>query len=170
MQGCVRLQGFLFIFFLSLQVLPRLYFSMQRSGDGKLLTFLLNYCRGKSQSNSSAAAAEAARPLEHRLWGGGGGRRVGETEESPVQEPDDDYSRFDSLIRRDAVGGATTGAAPAHAANGPCPWRGMFLRLSPVKPEAGPWSQASAPLWGRGSPPLTRQCSRWYRQACARWV
>lgn len=117
MQGCVRLQGFPFFFFflLSLQVLPRLYFSMQRSGDGKLLTFLLNYCRGKSQSNSSAAAAEAARPLEHRLWGGGGGggRRVGETEESPVQEPDDDYSRFDSLIRRDAVGGATTGAAPA---------------------------------------------------------
>lgn len=83
---------------------------MQCSGDRELLTFLLNYCRGESQSNSSAAAAKAALLLQRGEKEGG--VKGGETEESPGQEPDD-YSCVDSLIGQDAVGGAKTGAAPA---------------------------------------------------------
>lgn len=73
--------GFFFPFFFCLcRFFPICIFHAVFRRDRKLLTFLLNYCRGKCQSNSSAATDEGA----------GGG--------------DDDHSCFYSLIRQDAVG------------------------------------------------------------------
>lgn len=79
MQGCKHLQsGFLFPFFCLCSFFPVCIFHAVFRRDRKLLTFLVNCCRGKCQSNGSAATD------------GGAG--------------DDDHSCFYSLIRQDAVG------------------------------------------------------------------
>lgn len=76
-----RVGVFFSLFFCLCRFFPVCIFHAVFRRDRKLLTFRLNYCRGKCLSNSSAAPDEG--------WGG---------------EDDDDHSRFYSLIRQDAEG------------------------------------------------------------------
>lgn len=81
--------GCFFPFFCLCRFFPVCIFHAVFRRDRKLLTFLLNYCRGKCLSNSSAATDEG--------WGG-------ETTTIPVSIP---------WSGRMLWGGATAGAAPA---------------------------------------------------------